>query len=184
MWFTSWSGKTSVWTILHTHAAALLHTYTEKKNQCAHPHRRTSKMTTLPYTCCTPCCYSCSLEKNTVAAACQEDSGFLFWIIARADADPYYTLTPYVHTHVRLHRPTYTQAYKQKATKTNSGLHFSLQLEGIPSVNMTWGMTEWEVGNAVSHAELSLTPFTLMWTQTRPLPVDMTQVKGSCFPQT
>lgn len=54
MWFTSWSGKTSVWTILHTHAAALLHTYTEKKKQCAHPHRRTSKMTTLPYTCCTP----------------------------------------------------------------------------------------------------------------------------------
>lgn len=42
MWFTSWSGKTSVWTILHTHAAALLHTYTVKKNSArihtdAHP---------------------------------------------------------------------------------------------------------------------------------------------------
>lgn len=30
MWFTSWPGKTSVWTVLHTHATALLDTYIHK----------------------------------------------------------------------------------------------------------------------------------------------------------
>lgn len=69
-------------------------------------------------------------------------------------------LHQHIHTHVHLHTLTCTLAYKQKATKTNSGLHFSLQLRGIPSVNMTWGMTELEVGNAVSHTELRQTPFT------------------------
>ena len=76
------------------------------------------------------------------------------------------------------------QGYKQEATKTNTGLHFSPQLQGIPSVNMTRGMTELEVRNAVSHAELSLIPFKIMTTQTRPLSADMTLVKTYCLLKT
>lgn len=44
-----------------------------------------------------------------------------------------------LHTSIRKTRIQYVldTVYKQKATKTNTGLHFSLWLQGIPSVNMT-----------------------------------------------
>lgn len=56
---------------------------------------------------------------------------------------------------MKLHYVPNAPPYKQKASKTNSGLHFSMQLQGIPSVNVTQGMTELEVGNAASHTQRS-----------------------------
>lgn len=74
---------------------------------------------------------------------------------------------------IKLHYAPSTPLQRQKATKTNSSLHFSMQLQGIPSVNMTQDMTELEVGNALLHSELRLTLFTLMSTPARPPPLDL-----------
>lgn len=54
---------------------------------------------------------------------------------------------------IELHYVPNTPPHRQKTTKTNRGLHSSMKLQGIPSVNMTQGMTELEVGNAVPHSE-------------------------------
>ena len=121
-----------------THACSGIDTHTHAlKNSIRSMHIKHTQMTVLlsPSTLIHPPAAISALQRKRCGSHFSQDSGFPFWIVAHAGADIYYILTVHQHTHTRI--GTYTQAYKQKATKTNSGLHFSLQLQGIPSVNMT-----------------------------------------------
>lgn len=71
-----------------------------------------------------------SREKSVVAIS-QRNEVFRFGLL-HTQAQIYIT-----YSHGQINMYTLTPAYLQKATKTNIGLHFSLLLQGIPSVNMT-----------------------------------------------
>lgn len=164
MWFTSWSGREPASELLYTLMQQHCYTHTHAfKVVLINPHPNDNVAVTEKAELPTAAVLFGEKTAPPFLRRLRFFSAFGYGTVWRV-----IVIHAVTHIYVRSHEPTDTQEYKQKATKTNSRLHFLLQLQGIPSVNMTWGMTELEVGNAVSHAELSLT-FTLKWTQTGPL---------------